>query len=381
MNAKRRSSSTGATRIVLVLRDEVGVRRARLELLNRCCAPPDSGCRARLRLEPRRVVERREVDASPCSSPRRADPTCPRPTGSSRATSGAVLIVGRQVGDASSCASSRSRRPASRSTTPGCSGTSACSRCSPDTTRRTSRAVTSRRAVPCASSSCGDARADRVDLARQDRRRAESDRIGERRNPDARRERRRLVLHVDDVRLPLAPRALDARATRCRSACSCRGCCRGRCTSRTAPLDGRGRARTSADWRGTSSTTMSCPSGLIDGQRKKIDVVEDRLHLRLGRARKQLVGELRRVLRPGDLRRVQPAADVDDRASLAREVVRCASVRFPGCARRMLISRIVSSRARLAGEEMIAAVQVFPYDVLPTVIRRMRLLAAASLWK
>ena len=54
-----------------------------------------------------------------------------------------------------------------------------------------------------------DPRADRVDLARHDRRRAQADRIGERRNPDARREGRRLVVHVDDVRLPLAPRALD----------------------------------------------------------------------------------------------------------------------------------------------------------------------------
>ena len=39
--------------------------------------------------------------------------------------------------------------------------------------------------------------------------------------------------------------------------------------------------------------------------------------------RQKLVGDLRRVLRPRDLRRVQPAADVDECATLARETSRC----------------------------------------------------------
>src|SRR5436309_2421147 len=61
---------------------------------------------------------------------------CPRPTGSGTSWSGAGR--GKPVAGyrRSSCAAWRSCRPGSRSTMRGCSGTSACSRCSRGTTRR-----------------------------------------------------------------------------------------------------------------------------------------------------------------------------------------------------------------------------------------------------
>ena len=111
------------------------------------------------------------------------------------------------------------------------------------------------------------------------------------------------------------------------------------------------------------------------------DAVEDRLHLRLVRARQQLVGDLRRVLRAGDLRGVQSAADVDERAPLARELARLGVGEAGRVREALLISRSLSSCARFAGDEMIAAVHVLPYDVLPTVISLTRLLAAASFLK
>ena len=55
----------------------------------------------------------------------------------------------------------------------------------------------------------GNAGTDRIHLARHDRGDAETDGIGEWRYPDSRREGGRLVVHVDDVRLPVSPRALN----------------------------------------------------------------------------------------------------------------------------------------------------------------------------
>ena len=55
----------------------------------------------------------------------------------------------------------------------------------------------------------GNASTDRIHLARHDRGDAETDGIGEWRNPDPRRKGGRLVVHVDDVRLPVSPRALN----------------------------------------------------------------------------------------------------------------------------------------------------------------------------
>ena len=55
----------------------------------------------------------------------------------------------------------------------------------------------------------------------------------------------------------------------------------------------------------------------IDRRPKEEDhVVEDLLHRRIVRLRQQLVRELRRVLRPGDLAGVQAAADVDEDLAL-----------------------------------------------------------------
>ena len=68
--------------------------------------------------------------------------------------------------------------------------------------------------------------------------------------------------------------------------------------------------------------TMFWPSGLIDGQSIRIDVVEDRLDLRVVGVREQVVGELQRVLAAGDLGRVQPAVDVHERPALERQPVR-----------------------------------------------------------
>ena len=54
-----------------------------------------------------------------------------------------------------------------------------------------------------------DGHADHVHLARHQVRCVGAHRLGERRQPDARRKRAGLVLHVDDLRFPLPPRVLD----------------------------------------------------------------------------------------------------------------------------------------------------------------------------
>jgi hypothetical protein len=64
---------------------------------------------------------------------------------------------------------------------------------------------------------------------------------------------------------------------------------------------------------------------LIDGHRNSTVLSRIAFRLRLVGAREEVVGELDGVLRPGDLRRMQPAADVDEDLALRREApgVRC----------------------------------------------------------
>ena len=164
-----------------------------------------------------------------------------------------------------------------------------------------------------------DQRADRVDLARRDRRSPEADGIGERRDPDARGERRRLVVHVDDVWLPLAPHALPhARLDAVHHVAVAVvvvphvllvGLVRerrlpGHCLPAVVDDD-------------------VLPVGIDRRPEEEDDVVENLPDLRVaGRLREQLVGKLRRMLRAGGFRGVQPAADVHDDLPLAREAMR-----------------------------------------------------------
>ena len=69
--------------------------------------------------------------------------------------------------------------------------------------------------LPSLFSRCAIAMPIMFSSARHQPGRVRGNRLGERRQPDARRKRRRLVVHVNDVRLPLPPRVLhDARLDR-----------------------------------------------------------------------------------------------------------------------------------------------------------------------
>ena len=170
---------------------------------------------------------------------------------------------------------------------------------------------------PFSSSALRDRHADHVDFARDHVRRFDADRLRERRQPDARRERARLMVHVDDLRLPLPPRVLD-----------------------DARLDHVQHVRVAvvvvadvlliqlrqARQLVRRADVLHVPLGHhllavgIDRRPEhQDDVVEDRLGLRLRRRAEQIVREQRRVLRAGDLGRVQPAVDVHERLAVARQ--------------------------------------------------------------
>ena len=185
------------------------------------------------------------------------------------------------------------------------------------------------------------------------------DRLGERRQPDARRERRRLVLHVDDLRLPLAPRARDdlARLDHVQHVgVAIVVVADVLLIQLVAAAQPRTASRRSRD---TSSTTMFWPSGLIDGH--SIRTTLSRIGLIFGSSAcdEQVVGELDRVLRAGDLGRVQAAADVDERLALARASRRASSsVRPSGWASRWAMVRYRSTLARFSALEIEREIEV-----------------------
>ena len=128
-------------------------------------------------------------------------------------------------------------------------------------------------------------------------------------------------------------------------------------------------------------TTMSCPSGLIDGQRK--NTVLSRMAFISGSlaCASSSYATCGVCCEPAISDAWSPPL-MSTKARPSRASLRAsASVRPSGWARRWLISRSLSSRARFAGEEMIAAVHGFPNDVLPTLISFTRLVAAASFLK
>ena len=152
------------------------------------------------------------------------------------------------------------------------------------------------------------------------RRRVDADRLGKRRQPDARRERAGLVVHVDDLRLPLPPGVLEH--------------------ARLDHVEHVGVAvvvvadvllvelRQARQLVGRADV-LHVPLGhhllavRVDGRpQHQDDVVEHRLRRRLVRPADEVVGEERRVLRPGDFGRVQAAVDVDERLAFARERLR-----------------------------------------------------------
>ena len=170
----------------------------------------------------------------------------------------------------------------------------------------------------------GDPGTDCIHLSRHDRRNAQSYRIRERRDPNARGEGRRLVVHVNDIGLPVAPGALnDARFNDVQHV---------RIAVVVVPD-----VLLIQLHRTDGLVLLAClapvdddvlPVGIDRRPEEEHDVVEDRLVARLVGVEKDLVGELRRVLRPGDLRCVQAAADVDDHLGVASKPV-CLGVGEP----------------------------------------------------
>ncbi len=165
-----------------------------------------------------------------------------------------------------------------------------------------------------------DRHADGVDLARHQRRHFGRDRLGERRQPDPGREGRRLVLHVDDVGLPLAPgprdhaRLHDVQHVRVAVVVVAdvlliqlvqRRHLVGRPHVLAVPVD---------------DDVLSV--GIDRRPEQEHVVVENLPDLRIGVGlRQQVVRQLDRVLGAGDLAGVQPAADVHERLALARQQV------------------------------------------------------------
>jgi hypothetical protein len=190
-------------------------------------------------------------------------------------------------------------------------------RMSPDAPFSTDSIASGIVAPPAVVSGSGDRHADGVHLPRHQPGDARRDRLGERGEPDARRERRGLVLHVDDLRLPLPPRARDhARLDHVQHV-------------RVAvvvvadvlliQLVQRRHLVRRADILAVPVHDDVLSIGIDRRPQEQHRVVEDRFRLRLVGAREEIVGELDGVLRPGDLRRMQSAADVDEDLALRRE--------------------------------------------------------------
>ena len=164
-----------------------------------------------------------------------------------------------------------------------------------------------------------DRHADHVQLARHDVGGVQGDRLGERRQPDARRKRRRLVVHVDDVRFPLPPGVFhDPRLDHVEHVAVAvvvvadellveaghRLARRRRAGALHVPL----RSHLVAVW--------------IDRRPQHQDDVAEHLLdvLVFGvETRQQVVEQQRRVLGAGELRRVQAAVDVDERLAFTRQ--------------------------------------------------------------
>ena len=167
-----------------------------------------------------------------------------------------------------------------------------------------------------------DSHADHVDLARHQKRRVAADRLRERRQPDARRKRRRLVVHVDDVRLPVAPGLLDdPRLDHVQHV--------GVAVVVVADvllieLRQSGQLIRRPDVRHVPFAHHLLAVGIDRRPQHQNHVVEDRLGRRLVglRPADEVVRELRRVLRAGDFGRMQTAVDVDNRLAFAGELTR-----------------------------------------------------------
>ncbi len=162
-----------------------------------------------------------------------------------------------------------------------------------------------------------DRHADHVDLSGDDWRRVQADRLGERRQPDPRRERRGLVEDVDDVRLPLAPEVLehprldhvDHVAVAVVVVAD---------VFLVEPRQPRPLVRRV----GVLHQPLAHHLHPIRVHRRPQhhDVVgQDLLDDRIARPAEQVVGQLRRHLGAGHLGGVAAAVDVDEGASLARE--------------------------------------------------------------
>ena len=208
---------------------------------------------------------------------------------------------------------------------------------------------------------------------------AKPDRIGERRQPDARREGRRLVLHVDDLRLPLAPRALnDARLDHVEHVRIAVVVVADVLLVQLHRRDGlacgvASRAR-------HQLTTMSCPSGLIDGQRK--NTVLSRIAFMSGSSARDSssYATCGVCCDPAISDACRPPLMSTMTLAVTREAMRL-GIGQPVGMREAHVDLAVADRAcaRFSGDEMIATVHVLPERRLADLISLTRLLAAASL--
>ncbi len=166
----------------------------------------------------------------------------------------------------------------------------------------------------------GDRHPDHVHFARHEIRGIDADGLRERREPDPRRKRPRLVVHVDDLGLPLAPGVLhDARFDHVEHV--------GVAVVVVADVllvqarHARQLVRR-ADVLHVPVRDHLLAVRVDCGPEHQHDVVEHRPDLRLGRPADQVVGQQRRVLAARHLRCVQAAVDVHERPALPRERAR-----------------------------------------------------------
>ena len=195
-------------RVALVLRHDVGVGRAVCGTRGWCRGRPGSGCRAARPCSLRRVVEHRDRRGHHVRHGVAEAPPAARPGARVERLGPQVLHVAREVRQRVVV---RRRVAVERRLGPE-RGDVLEHRHVVDVARIPrveARAHVRRADLAVLLERLRDRHADGVHLAPHERRRVAADRLGEGRQPDARRERRRLVVHVDDLRLPLPPRALD----------------------------------------------------------------------------------------------------------------------------------------------------------------------------
>ena len=166
----------------------------------------------------------------------------------------------------------------------------------------------------------GDQHPDGVHLARHQRVHPQADRLGEGGQPDPSREGRRLMVYVDDLRLPLPPRACDhARLDHVQHIAV---------AVVVVPdvllveLVQRAHLVRGANVLPVPVGDDLLPVGIDTRPEEDHRVVKDRLRARLVGLAQQVIRELDRVLRPRDLARVESAADVDEDLPLASQRAR-----------------------------------------------------------